>query len=215
MVKIVEGSTCIAGGGGVDNMYFDTVEAVDGTDGYSNVWKLGLSESNAKRQEARYATVNIAAEDMDGHRVKGNSGDRATTITQQELFLAYNSVDITVSPESESSVTSLSYFDVTAPNTIAMGALATSEAYVLNRDTRTRVVVDSTALVYSESVQQIIDDSETLSEEEMRGEVRHVLVRHDQVQHHAYLPQGGNHRTGRLHPQHPRRLLHFGRTVRL
>ena len=168
MVKIVEGSTCIAGGGNSDNMYFDTVEAVDGTDGYSNVWKLGLSESKAKSQEARYATVNIAAEDMDGHRVKGNFGDRATTITQQELFLAYNGADITVSPESESTVTSLSYFDVTAPSTIGMGALATSEAYVLNRDTRTRVVVDSTALVYSESVQQIIDDSETLSEVEMQ-----------------------------------------------
>ncbi len=167
MVKIVEGSTCIAGGGFSKNMYFDTIEAVDGTDGYSNVWKLGLSETKAKSQEARYATVNIAAEDMDGRRVKGNFGDRATTVTQQELFLSYNGAEVSVSPASESTVTSLFYFDVTAPNTIGMGSLAVSDAYVINRDNGQRVVVDSTEFIYSDAIQQMIDDSETLDEAAM------------------------------------------------
>ncbi len=170
MVKIVEGATCIAGGGGSENMYFDTYTPIEpDDDGYSNQWTLGLSESNAKSQDARYATVNIAAEDVDGRRVKGNFGDRATSVTQQELFLSYNGAELTVTPESESTVSSISYFDVTTPSYIGMGSLALSEATLVDRASRKTVaVVDSVELIYSETVQAIIDDYETLSDEAMK-----------------------------------------------
>lgn len=170
LVKIVESSTCIAGGGGSENMYFDTYTPVDPVDGYSNQWVIGLSESKANSQDARYATVNIAAEDQDGRRVKGNFGDRATSVTQQELFLSYNGAELTVSPASDEVVTSLYTFDVTTPNTIGLsGSMALSEAVVYDRANRKDVaVVASAEPIYSESVQAMIDDMETLSEDEMK-----------------------------------------------
>ncbi len=169
LVKLVESATCIAGGGASENMYFDTYSPVDPVDGYSNEWVLGLSESKAKSQEARYATVNIAAEDQDGRRVKGNFGDRATSVTQQELFLSYNGAEISVTPASEETVSSLYTFDVTTPSTIAMGSVDLSEAYVYDRAGRRKVaVVVSADPVYSASVQAMIDDMEVLNEEEMQ-----------------------------------------------
>ncbi len=170
LVKIVEGATCIAGGGASENMYFDTYTPVDPVDGYSNEWVLGLSESKAKSQEARYATVNIAAEDQDGRRVKGNFGDRATSVTQQELFLSYNGAEITVTPASEETVSSLYTFDVTTPNSIGLsGSMELSEAYVYSRTSRQQVaVVASADPIYSADIQAMIDDMETLTEEEMQ-----------------------------------------------
>lgn len=77
MVQLDKSTTFINTGSGT-KADFESVTPVDGEDGYSNIWKLTVSESFMSGVSAQLE-ISMVATDMDGRRVKGNLGEEENT----------------------------------------------------------------------------------------------------------------------------------------
>ena len=170
LVKILPDETGVAGGMGSNFQPFSKCEAIDAQDeGYASQWVLTMDAETAKGLDTRFIEINIAAIDQDEHRVKGNSGNRETTITVLQFTLNYNGAELTVVPtqgEAEE-YESLYQFDVTTPNVITMGSVDLSEAHVFNMLNTIDVPVVSAVPVYEDELtQEIMDYIENNSYEE-------------------------------------------------
>ena len=163
LVKIIENETGIAGGMMEELQGFDNYTPVDANDeGYASKWIMSMNPETAAELDDRSITINIAATDQDERRVKGNSGNRETTIFGYNFTLNYNGAPLTVVPtqggaEGEE-LDSLYQFDVTAPDVIALGALALNEAHVFDMLNTIDVPVVSATFVYEDAKTQEIAD---------------------------------------------------------
>lgn len=161
LVKMIEGATCIAGGAASEDVPFTLIPTTPTDDGYASQWTLTLSESQIKAQDAQQITVNIAAEDQDGHRIKGNHGFEETSITQIPFKLGYQGAEITlVSPEvgEDNVVTSLYEFVVSSEKPLMVsGFVAEDKAGVSEMLSRQFVKVAKVKPIYTDDVQEVVD----------------------------------------------------------
>ena len=161
LVKVIEGVTCIAGGAASKDDPFILTPTSPTEDGYSSEWALTLTEAQIKSQDGQQITVDIAAEDQDGRRVKGNRGFEETSITQIPFKLAYQGAELTlVSPEvgEDNVVTSLYEFVVSSEKPLMVsGYVAEDKAGVSEMLSRQFVKVAKVTPIYPDDVQEVVD----------------------------------------------------------
>lgn len=169
LVKIVEAETgAINGYNGLKKFSSYTPVNPD-SEGYASQWTLSMTEEDANKFEDRSVIVQIAAEDQDGNRVRGNVGLREATLRSINFTLEYNGADLTVATTQGGTedLDSLYQFDVTTPDVISLGALALSEAHVFDMLNTVDVPVVAAKFIFEDpTVQEINDYIESNSYEE-------------------------------------------------
>lgn len=163
LAKIVMDETGIAGGMMSNFKGFDKYEAVDANDeGYANQWNLIMNPTTAAALDDRSITINIAAVDQSDRRIRGNKGNRETTLFSYDFTLEYNGAELTVVPTQGGTqgedLDSLYQFDVTATDVIALGALNLNEAHVFNMLNTIDVPVVAAKFIYDDATTQEIAD---------------------------------------------------------
>ncbi len=155
LVKVLEGVTCIAGGPASDDAPFTLTPTDPDQEGYSDEWTLTLTDALLAEQTSQQITVNIAAEDQDGHRVQGNYRKEENSLFQYTFTLSYQGAELSfVSPEE--TVDSLKVFvdECKKPLNIS-GYVADSEVVVYGN--RKSFAFASIEPVYAKEIQEVID----------------------------------------------------------
>lgn len=155
LVKVIEGVTCIAGGAASDDAPFTLTPTDPDEEGYSDEWTLTLEDYLLAQQTSQQITVNIAAEDQDGHRVQGNYRKEENSLFQYTFTLSYQGAELTlVSPEE--TVDSLKEFVVECEKALNIsGYVADSEVVVYGN--RKSFGFASIEPVYAKEIQEVID----------------------------------------------------------
>ncbi len=155
LVKVIEGVTCIAGGAASDDAPFTLTPTDPDEEGYSDEWTLTLEDYLLAQQTSQQITVNIAAEDQDGHRVQGNYRKEENSLFQYTFTLSYQGAELTlVSPEE--TVDSLKEFIVECEKALNIsGYVADSEVVVYGN--RKSFGFASIEPVYAKEIQEVID----------------------------------------------------------
>lgn len=155
LVKVIEGVTCIAGGAASDDAPFTLTPTDPDEEGYSDEWTLTLTDALLAEQTSQQITVNIAAEDQDGHRVQGNYRKEENSLFQYTFTLSYQGAELTlVSPEE--TVDSLKEFVVECEKALNIsGYVADSEVVVYGN--RKSFGFASIEPVYAKEIQEVID----------------------------------------------------------
>lgn len=155
LVKVIEGVTCIAGGAASDDAPFTLTPTDPDEEGYSDVWTLTLEDYLLAQQTSQQITVNIAAEDQDGHRVQGNYRKEENSLFQYTFNLSYQGAELSlVSPEE--TVDSLKEFVVECEKALNIsGYVADSEVVVYGN--RKSFGFASIEPVYAKEIQEVID----------------------------------------------------------
>lgn len=155
LVKVIEGVTCIAGGAASDDAPFTLTPTDPDEEGYSNEWTLTLTDALLAEQTSQQITVNIAAEDQDGHRVQGNYRKEENSLFQYTFTLSYQGAELSlVSPEE--TVDSLKEFVVECKKPLNIsGYVADSEVVVYGN--RKSFAFASIEPVYAKEIQEVID----------------------------------------------------------
>ena len=155
LVKVIEGVTCIAGGAASDDAPFTLTPTDPDEEGYSDEWTLTLMDALLAEQTSQQITVNIAAEDQDGHRVQGNYRKEENSLFQYTFTLSYQGAELSlVSPEE--TVDSLKEFIVECEKPLNIsGYVADSEVVVYGN--RKSFGFASIEPIYSEKIQEVID----------------------------------------------------------
>lgn len=114
MVMLDEKTTFINKGMG-SSIPFDSIEAkLPDTEGYTNEWNLHINQATLEDLGDKL-TISIVATDVDGCRVKGNTGKNETSFFLFEYPLNFNAVEMTIEPANMSEVDSLHKFTVSCP----------------------------------------------------------------------------------------------------
>lgn len=155
LVKVIEGVTCIAGGAASDDAPFTLTPTDPDEEGYSDEWTLTLEDYLLAQQTSQQITVNIAAEDQDGHRVQGNYRKEENSLFQYTFNLSYQGAELSlVSPEE--TVDSLKEFVVECEKALNIsGYVADSEVVVYGN--RKSFGFASIEPVYAKEIQEVID----------------------------------------------------------
>lgn len=155
LVKVIEGVTCIAGGAASDDAPFTLTPTDPDEEGYSDEWTLTLEDYLLAQQTSQQITVNIAAEDQDGHRVQGNYRKEENSLFQYTFTLSYQGAELSlVSPEE--TVDSLKEFVVECEKPLNIsGYVADSEVVVYGN--RKSFAFASIEPVYAKEIQEVID----------------------------------------------------------
>lgn len=155
LVKVIEGVTCIAGGAVSDDAPFTLTPTDPDEEGYSDEWTLTLTDALLAEQTSQQITVNIAAEDQDGHRVQGNYRKEENSLFQYTFTLSYQGAELSlVSPEA--TVDSLKEFVVKCEKPLNIsGYVADSEVVVYGN--RKSFAFASIEPVYAKEIQEVID----------------------------------------------------------
>lgn len=155
LVKVIEGVTCIAGGAASDDAPFTLTPTDPDEEGYSDEWTLTLEDYLLAQQTSQQITVNIAAEDQDGHRVQGNYRKEENSLFQYTFNLSYQGAELSlVSPEA--TVDSLKEFVVECEKALNIsGYVADSEVVVYGN--RKSFGFASIEPVYAKEIQEVID----------------------------------------------------------
>lgn len=155
LVKVIEGVTCIAGGAASDDAPFTLTPTDPDEEGYSDEWTLTLEDYLLAQQTSQQITVNIAAEDQDGHRVQGNYRKEENSLFQYTFTLSYQGAELSlVSPEE--TVDSLKEFVVECEKALNIsGYVADSEVVVYGN--RKSFGFASIEPVYAKEIQEVID----------------------------------------------------------
>lgn len=155
LVKVIEGVTCIAGGAASDDAPFTLTPTDPDEEGYSDEWTLTLEDYLLAQQTSQQITVNIAAEDQDGHRVQGNYRKEENSLFQYTFTLSYQGAELSlVSPEA--TVDSLKEFVVECEKALNIsGYVADSEVVVYGN--RKSFAFASIEPVYAKEIQEVID----------------------------------------------------------
>lgn len=155
LVKVIEGVTCIAGGAASDDAPFTLTPTDPDEEGYSDEWTLTLTDALLAEQTSQQITVNIAAEDQDGHRVQGNYRKEENSLFQYTFTLSYQGAELSlVSPEE--TVDSLKEFVVECKKPLNIsGYVADSEVVVYGN--RKSFAFASIEPVYAKEIQEVID----------------------------------------------------------
>lgn len=155
LVKVIEGVTCIAGGAASDDAPFTLTPTDPDEEGYSDKWTLTLTDELLAEQTSQQITVNIAAEDQDGHRVQGNYRKEENSLFQYTFTLSYQGAELSlVSPEE--TVDSLKDFVVECKKPLNIsGYVANSEVVVYGN--RKSFAFASIEPVYAKEIQEVID----------------------------------------------------------
>ena len=155
LVKVIEGVTCIAGGAASDDAPFTLTPTDPDEEGYSDEWTLTLTDALLAEQTSQQITVNIAAEDQDGHRVQGNYRKEENSLFQYTFTLSYQGAELSlVSPEA--TVDSLKEFVVKCEKPLNIsGYVADSEVVVYGN--RKSFAFASIEPVYAKEIQEVID----------------------------------------------------------
>lgn len=155
LVKVIEGVTCIAGGAASDDAPFTLTPTDPDEEGYSDEWTLTLTDALLAEQTSQQITVNIAAEDQDGHRVRGNYRKEENSLFQYTFTLSYQGAELSlVSPEE--TVDSLKEFVVECKKPLNIsGYVADSEVVVYGN--RKSFAFASIEPVYAKEIQEVID----------------------------------------------------------
>lgn len=155
LVKVIEGVTCIAGGAASDDAPFTLTPTDPDEEGYSDEWTLTLTDALLAEQTSQQITVNIAAEDQDGHRVQGNYRKEENSLFQYTFTLSYQGAELSlVSPEE--TVDSLKEFVVKCEKALNIsGYVADSEVVVYGN--RKSFGFASIEPVYAKEIQEVID----------------------------------------------------------
>lgn len=155
LVKVIEGVTCIAGGAASDDAPFTLTPTDPDEEGYSDEWTLTLEDYLLAQQTSQQITVNIAAEDQDGHRVQGNYRKEENSLFQYTFTLSYQGAELTlVSPEE--TVDSLKEFVIECEKALNIsGYVADSEVVVYGN--RKSFGFASIEPVYAKEIQEVID----------------------------------------------------------
>lgn len=155
LVKVIEGVTCIAGGAASDDAPFTLTPTDPDEEGYSDEWTLTLTDALLAEQTSQQITVNIAAEDQDGHRVQGNYRKEENSLFQYTFTLSYQGAELSlVSPEE--TVDSLKEFVVECEKPLNIsGYVADSEVVVYGN--RKSFAFASIEPVYAKEIQEVID----------------------------------------------------------
>lgn len=155
LVKVIEGVTCIAGGAASDDAPFTLTPTDPDEEGYSDEWTLTLTDALLAEQTSQQITVNIAAEDQDGHRVQGNYRKEENSLFQYTFTLSYQGAELSlVSPEE--TVDSLKEFVVECEKPLNIsGYVADSEVVVYGN--RKSFGFASIEPVYAKEIQEVID----------------------------------------------------------
>ncbi len=155
LVKVLEGVTCIAGGAASNDAPFTLTPTDPDEEGYSDEWTLTLTDALLAEQTSQQITVNIAAEDQDGHRVQGNYRKEENSLFQYTFTLSYQGAELSlVSPEE--TVDSLKEFVVECEKPLNIsGYVADSEVVVYGN--RKSFGFASIEPVYAKEIQEVID----------------------------------------------------------
>lgn len=155
LVKVIEGVTCIAGGAASADAPFTLTPTDPDEEGYSDEWTLTLTDALLAEQTSQQITVNIAAEDQDGHRVQGNYRKEENSLFQYTFTLSYQGAELSlVSPEE--TVDSLKEFVVECEKPLNIsGYVADSEVVVYGN--RKSFAFASIEPVYAKEIQEVID----------------------------------------------------------
>lgn len=155
LVKVIEGVTCIAGGAASNDAPFTLTPTDPDEEGYSDEWTLTLTDALLAEQTSQQITVNIAAEDQDGHRVQGNYRKEENSLFQYTFTLSYQGAELSlVSPEE--TVDSLKEFVVECKKPLNIsGYVADSEVVVYGN--RKSFAFASIEPVYAKEIQEVID----------------------------------------------------------
>lgn len=155
LVKVIEGVTCIAGGAASNDAPFTLTPTDPDEEGYSDEWTLTLTDALLAEQTSQQITVNIAAEDQDGHRVQGNYRKEENSLFQYTFTLSYQGAELSlVSPEE--TVDSLKEFVVECEKPLNIsGYVADSEVVVYGN--RKSFAFASIEPVYAKEIQEVID----------------------------------------------------------
>lgn len=155
LVKVLEGVTCIAGGAASNDAPFTLTPTDPDEEGYSDEWTLTLTDALLAEQTSQQITVNIAAEDQDGHRVQGNYRKEENSLFQYTFTLSYQGAELSlVSPEE--TVDSLKEFVVECKKPLNIsGYVADSEVVVYGN--RKSFAFASIEPVYAKEIQEVID----------------------------------------------------------
>lgn len=155
LVKVLEGVTCIAGGAASNDAPFTLTPTDPDEEGYSDEWTLTLTDALLAEQTSQQITVNIAAEDQDGHRVQGNYRKEENSLFQYTFTLSYQGAELSlVSPEE--TVDSLKEFVVECKKPLNIsGYVADSEVVVYGN--RKSFGFASIEPVYAKEIQEVID----------------------------------------------------------
>lgn len=141
---------------------FTSCTPVEGKDGYASQWTLSMDAATAATFTESSIVINFTATDQDGHRVKGNAGNRDTSYTSMEFTLAFNGAALTVVPtqggEAGEELDEIYEFDVTAEDAITLGALNLGEAHVFNMLNTIDVPVVKARLIFEDETTQAIND---------------------------------------------------------
>lgn len=96
-------------------MAFESLEGLDGENGYAPVWKLTVPQEYMESL-ANYLEFSVGAVDMDGNAVEAEMGNAADSYFVFEYPVGYNKVELAVAPDpAEDSLLSLHTFTFTDP----------------------------------------------------------------------------------------------------